>query len=76
MYAGLTSAYKYIQLWWTGGRGARHIYADFLDEAAVVLDKPALHEVGGQFRAAAGAWDSLTAGLLPDSVPMFREGVN
>ncbi len=73
MYAGLTSAYKYIQLWWTGGRGARHIYADFLDEAALVLNKPALRDVGGQFRAAAVAWDSLTAGLLPDSVPMFRE---
>jgi len=44
-----------------------------LDEAAVILDQPALHEVGVHFRAAASAWDDLTAALLPDSVPLFAE---
>jgi len=73
MYAGLTSSYRYIQVWFTGGRGARHIYADFLDEAAVILAKPALREVGQHFRSAAVAWDGLTAALLPDAVPLFRE---
>ncbi len=73
MYAGLTSSYRYIQVWFTGGRGARHIYADFLDEAAIILNQPALRAVGEHFRAAALAWDGLTSALLPDSVPLFRE---
>ncbi|MBN8633759.1 MAG: DUF4872 domain-containing protein [Anaerolineae bacterium] len=73
MYAGLTSSYRYIQVWFTGGRGARQIYADFLDEAAIILENPALHAVGQHFRAAAVAWDGLTAALLPDAVPLFRE---
>ena len=73
MYAGLTSSYRYIHVWFTGGRGARHIYADFLDEAAVILENPALQEVAQHFRTAAVAWDGLTAALLPDAVPLFRE---
>lgn len=73
MTNGLTSAYKYLELYFTGGHGAREVYADFLDEAAVILDRPALREVAGQFRVAATCWDDLTAALLPDSVGPFKQ---
>lgn len=73
MYAGLTSAYKYIELWYTGGRGARGLYADFLDEAAHILQKPELNEAAQQFRVCAQAWDALSAALLPDDVAPFKE---
>lgn len=73
MYSGLVSAYRYTEVFFTGGRGARHIYADFLDEAALVLNKPALSLVAEQFRACAATWDGLTAAFLPERVPLLRE---
>jgi hypothetical protein len=71
MYAGLVSSYRYIEVYFTGGRGARHIYADFLNEAAGVLNKPALKDVAKVFCDAAEAWDLLTAALLPDAIPLL-----
>ncbi|MDX2140262.1 MAG: DUF4872 domain-containing protein [Chloroflexota bacterium] len=73
MYAGLTSTYKYIEVFFTGGCGARHIYADFLDEAADILRKPALRDAAQEFRTAANLWRAFTAALLPDSIAPFRE---
>jgi hypothetical protein len=73
MYSGLTTAYQTIELFFTGGRGARHLYADFLDEAAIVLGKAALREVAETFRAAAGCWDALLATLLPEKVAPLRD---
>ncbi|MCC6804992.1 MAG: DUF4872 domain-containing protein [Anaerolineae bacterium] len=73
MYAGLTSTYKYLEVYFTGGHGARHIYADFLEEAAIILEKPALQDTAPLFRASALAWDALTAALLPDDILLLRE---
>ncbi len=73
IYSGLKSAFHYINLWGTDGEGARGLYADFLDEAGAVLDKPALREVAGQFRTAAALWRALSHALLPDTVPLFEE---
>lgn len=73
MYAGLTSAYRYLEVWFTGGSGARGEYADFLDEAAVILQKPALHEVAGIYRRAAAQWQALSLALLPDEIAPLRE---
>ncbi len=73
MTNGLISAYTYLELYYTGGHGARGVYADFLEEAAVILNRPALRDAAGQFRTAAARWDALTAALLPDSVAPFRQ---
>ncbi|MFN8374439.1 MAG: DUF4872 domain-containing protein [Anaerolineae bacterium] len=73
MYAGLTSTYRYVELFFTGGRGARGIYADFLDEAALILSKPELKEAAAQFRLCAQEWDALMTAVLPDAVPPFKE---
>jgi hypothetical protein len=73
MYAGLTSAYRYLEVWFTGGHGARAEYANFLDEAAQILDNPGLNDVAPQFRTCAKLWDTLTNALLPDHVVIFEE---
>jgi len=73
MVNGLMSAYKYVELYFTGGHGARGVYADFLDEAAVILNRPALREAADQFRACATRWDELTMALLPDSVAPLKQ---
>jgi Butirosin biosynthesis protein H, N-terminal/Domain of unknown function (DUF4872) len=73
MYAVLKSAFQYTHLWYTGGCGGRGVYADFLDEAAGILSKPALKDVATQYRAAAKLWDDLNHALLPDEVALFKE---
>ncbi|GMR10457.1 MAG: hypothetical protein BMS9Abin28_1278 [Anaerolineae bacterium] len=51
----------------------RNLYADFLDEAALVLGKPGLKLAGGQFRVSGEAWAKLSEALLPDEVPLLKE---
>ena len=52
----------------TGGN-LRAFYADFLDEAAVLLGKPALAGCATRYRDAADAWHALAEIALPASVP-------
>ncbi len=75
MYAGLTSAFNFAFLFGkgTGQDAERGMYADFLDEAALLLDLPALNDAAAQFRSAAAAWHDLPAFLLPDDVQPFAE---
>ena len=51
----------------------RELYADFLDEAALILRKPKLKAAGERFRASSAAWQELSVALLPDEVPLFKE---
>lgn len=75
MLAGLTSAFTDIALSGkeVGDFADRNRYADFLDEAAVILNRPALGEAAELFRRSAGEWDALVGLLLPDDVEPFRE---
>lgn len=72
----LSAAFEHIALGGTfaattPGAG-RPLYADFVDEAAALLNRPALREVAVQFRASARLWDELTATLLPDTIPALQ----
>lgn len=49
------------------------MFADFLDEAAAILDNPLLQEAASRFRLSAQAWSELGRALLPDSVPVWAE---
>ena len=51
----------------------RDVYADFLDEAAAVLNLPALNGAASHYRAAGGAWEALLGALLPADAPMLGE---
>ncbi len=51
----------------------RKLYAEFLDQAAVILKKPKLKAAGEGFRASSAAWQQLAEALLPDEVPLFKE---
>lgn len=73
MYAGLKSAYDYLHTWDYGGAYSRRDFADFLDEAAVILSRPALKEVANGFRKAAQCWESLETALLPDMWEPLKE---
>lgn len=67
----LLSAWEGIEpVGMTGGH-LRDLYAEFLGEAAELLDAPALRETAASFRAAARAWHDLAEIMLPASVPAF-----
>lgn len=59
--------------WAMTGVSDRTRYADFLDEAALILKKPGLKVAAEQFRASSTAWRTLADSLLPDQVALFKE---
>jgi hypothetical protein len=73
MYAGLTSAFNDICIFGKEGGAERETYAQFLEEAGVLLSMPGLSDVAEKFRTSAQAWNELAKTLLPDAVELFRE---
>lgn len=73
MYAALTSAFYDITTFGKDGGAERKLFAQFLEEASLLLDKPELLEVAERFRKSAEAWDDLATALLPEEVPLFKE---
>ena len=65
--------YGWINTWGTAPGADRGTYAAFLEEAALILGKPALTEVAAQFRRAETAWCELAQAVLPDDVPLLKE---
>ena len=66
----------WVMTWTTAEDADRRVYADFLDEAALILGRPALQAAGEQFRAAAEAWHALALAALPGSdreAPLLKE---
>ncbi len=79
MYAGLTSAFNNIAIFGKNGQDQdadRLMYADFLDEASLVLNKPSLKGAAQLFRTGAQAWRELAEALLPENIPTFKETRN
>ena len=56
-----------------GNSAERGMYADFLDEASTILNRPALKEAALEFRRAESAWSHLAEMLLPNDVPALKE---
>ena len=73
LLVGLMSVYSDIYQFGKDSHAERDTYADFLDEASQILEKPALGDVAQQFRANAAAWAELGPILLPDDVPLLGE---
>ncbi|MAU08484.1 MAG: hypothetical protein CL607_01585 [Anaerolineaceae bacterium] len=68
LYETLRSVYEGITQDGTDGYGLRGLYADFLDEAAYILDAPVLEESARLYRLAAGEWETLANTALSDDV--------
>ncbi|MEM6283754.1 MAG: BtrH N-terminal domain-containing protein [Chloroflexota bacterium] len=56
-----------------GNSAERGMYADFLDEAAVIVEKPDLRESAAHFWALESEWTTLAGIVLPGDVPLFAE---
>jgi hypothetical protein len=66
-------AYHWVNTWGSADGAERGLYADFLDEAAIILKKPALKESAEKFRESYGLWLQFGDALLPDDVSLFGE---
>jgi len=64
--------YDWILAWGDGG-GERYRYADFLDEAATLLNKPKLSQAGTIFRESGDAWKALGMIALPNEIPLLSQ---
>jgi len=73
LYSALLWMFNDIMLFGKDGSAERDVYANFLDEAAVLLDKPGLKEAAAQFRTSGEAWNVLADLILPDDVPLLSE---
>lgn len=72
-FAGVSSAFERIELFGTGGAASRPLFANFLAEASVLLNNPALQESSAQFRDLSLLWTAFGNELLPDDQPLFKE---
>ncbi|MEM9952959.1 MAG: BtrH N-terminal domain-containing protein [Chloroflexota bacterium] len=75
LYAGLTTAFHFSQQFGKDDSltAERYMMAQFLEEASIILEKPALAELAPKFRLAGDAWCILGDNLLPDNVDLLRE---
>ena len=73
LLAGLMSVYSDVYQFGKDSNAERDTYADFLDEASLILDRSDLLEVAQQFRTSAAAWQALGPILLPEAAPLLAE---
>lgn len=73
MLSGLRWAFEDIQTFGKDGFAERDLYANFLDEASLLLNKPVLRQAAVLFRDSAQAWEQLAAAMLPDSAAPLAE---
>ena len=66
-------AYHWVNTWGSADGAERGLYADFLEEAAQLLKKPALREAAAKFRDSYLLWIQFADALLPADVPMLGE---
>lgn len=69
----LMNGFIYIEIGGTGGSAFRSMYAQFLEEASLIIDQPALKEVAEMVRESAAVWSEIASGLMPDSWPNLKK---
>jgi hypothetical protein len=63
----------WVMTWGAAPDAERGLFADFIEEAAEILNKPKLLQIAGQFRGSAALWRKLAEAALPDSIPVLSE---
>jgi hypothetical protein len=66
-------AYHWVMTWGSADGAERGLYADFLLEAAQILNKPALKEAAAKFRESHTLWLAFADALLPDNVSLLAD---
>ncbi|HLF74969.1 MAG TPA: BtrH N-terminal domain-containing protein [Anaerolineales bacterium] len=66
-------AYHWVMTRGSADGAERDLYADFLQESAQILKRPALKESAEKFRESYRLWLKFADALLPDDVPLLGE---
>jgi len=72
LFETLFSVFCQIRLRGHTGSAYRGMYADFLDEAAGLVERPALREASNLYRRSEQMWTELADAHLPGTVPQFE----
>lgn len=75
LYLALRSIYTSIETVGTGGSLFRCMYADFLDEVALITNDQRFGECAQTYRALGVQWSQLAQTALPDHIPAFKKTV-
>jgi hypothetical protein len=73
MVCALRNVFNSIETGDTDGGLFRRLYADFLDEATVLLGNRALADLASEYRRLADAWTELADAALPSKVKPFKQ---
>lgn len=73
LFAALTSAFTDVMIFGKDGSAERDVYAQFLDEASVILGLTGLNDTAHKFRSSGRAWNEFAEALLPEEVPLLKE---
>jgi len=71
LVGALLSIWEGVEPVGMSGGHLRDLYADFLDEAAELLEDPGLRHCAADFRVAAGLWHAVAEAALPADVPEY-----
>ena len=66
-------AYQWIMTWGAADGAERGLYADFLLEAAQILQRPAIQDAAKKFRESHKLWLVFANALLPEEIPLLGE---
>ncbi|HEX5809609.1 MAG TPA: BtrH N-terminal domain-containing protein [Anaerolineales bacterium] len=66
-------AYHWVMTWGAADGAERGLYADFLVEAAQILNKPGLKDASETFRESHRSWLAFADALLPSEIPLLGE---
>lgn len=72
LFGCLYNTFVYIEIGGTGGDGFRSMYAQFLEEASSILNKPELYEIVQMFNKSGERWREIAKAALPDSSPVLK----
>jgi hypothetical protein len=63
----------WVMTWGAAPDAERGLFADFLEEAAQILNQPKFLPIAAQFHGAAAMWRRLAEDALPDTIPVLRK---
>jgi len=72
LLGALMNGFIYIETGGTGGSAFRNMYSQFLEEASLIINQPALREIADMIQESAIVWREIAYKLMPDSWPNLK----
>ncbi len=73
LYDHFVDIHETIMYFLSSQSGLRSTYADFLEEASEIINKPQLREVASLYRSLGSKWAEFAKTILSGSIPLFKD---